>query len=167
MNYDEGSVRRLFAEEPLPPGLEHWSPPGPAPGPAPRTAPSRRTWMPALATVATVLVLSVGVALLHPFNAAPPDVRTGAAASATSGLSPSPSAPAGTTPSAGHSPGASASARSPATSAPARTWPGAATTGVPAGTTLRTHNGDLRITRAGEVVSDLLAAALERLAQQE
>lgn len=121
--FDEEYQRELFATERAPSTMEHRLRRAMAGAPAPAAVRrQRRWWAPAMAGVATVLVV-LGAAVLRPLlpGGVPPDAPM---ASTTRSAQP----------------------RTPAPRAEA------ANTGVPVGTGLTPHTGDLRITQAGTVV---------------
>jgi Right handed beta helix region len=176
-SFDTDDVRALFQQVQPPPGVGRWREinearelPGPyqvgpaRPGSAPRgtrrdrrrpprlRAPRRRS----LAIVATMLAIAVvsgaiptAFRLLRVTEAATGGGHPAAAASAPA-TSPPPASPSAA-PSMALS-AAPASAAPGPSGPPASGWPTARTTGVPAGTALRPHPGDLTVATAGAVV---------------
>ncbi|GAA0932538.1 hypothetical protein GCM10009558_045700 [Virgisporangium aurantiacum] len=149
MTPDEDVLRQMFQEVQVPAGVDRW--PARVPRPVPRRTRSRRF------TPVLVGLLIAGVLLATAVIASPYRPHT------TLGGATAPDAPAGATVSTAPAPSSPTlnSTSPPATPAtpptsPPGGWPSETTTGVPAGTALGTHTGDLRVDKAGQVVSDLL-----------
>jgi hypothetical protein len=141
----------------------------------PKDAPPRRPWWTnrsyqLLGAAAVLLLAAVGTFVLTSGDApaprdqsAGPDGSTAASADASVAASdaaaPTPSQTPGATPSApgpSNPPGVAVPDRPNCSSKPSSCgYPDATNTGVPAGTALTVHNGDLEITTAGQVVSNV------------
>jgi hypothetical protein len=163
-------IRDLLREVSAPPGVARWRE-------QPVASPQRRRevhWrlLPTVVTAAAVVVaLVASAALARGQRALPPEPALTVGIPTPTGTAPSshPPAPAptGTAPAgdphasgrAGRSAGGTSGGSVPATGTPgsgASAWPGPGNTGVPRGTALRTHTGDLVVTTPGTVVQALL-----------
>src|SRR5262249_34203613 len=153
--FDEEHLRRLFTfdERDLPPRLADWHPQTePDPVHEPVRRPARRRVLLAAALTAAILAVFGGVALANTWlSGTSPAPRPGRRGSAP--LQPPP--PEGPDPNRAP-PASSRRARPPTAPTPTAGMPDATNTGVPAGTRLTTHHGDLHITTAGAVVDALL-----------
>jgi len=168
--FDEDEIRALFQEVKAPPGVGRWRhatvtrEPDPVyipPSHRERRPPVRRRRtglaVAASAFAAAALVGAVPVVV----NALALPAKPAITGSVRASTSPSPASPS---PAGYGSPSAAPTgqSRTPGVatgSAPAAQptkWPDAKTAGVPAGTTLRTHAGDLVITTAGTVIDSML-----------
>jgi hypothetical protein len=167
---DEDEIRALFQEVKAPPGVGRWRHATLAQEPEPVYIPPshrerrpvvrrRRTGLAVAASAFAVAAMVGAVPVVVNALATSPSKPTaiGSAGPSTSQSSASPSPAGFESPSAaatGETRAPSATASAPA--AQPTKWPDSKTTGVPAGTALRTHAGDLVITTAGTVVDGLL-----------
>ncbi len=146
---DPDDVRALFEEVTAPPGVARWRVAGTSPPvPAPHRVRRRRLLAVAACAVAMAAVVGAVPAAQALLGAPDGGHRGDPGRPPVSSAPPVPSR--GPSPSA--SPGSPAPTRGPAP--PARPGPG--NTGVPLGTTLRTHRGDLTVTARGAVVDAML-----------
>jgi hypothetical protein len=147
-DYGEDRLREMFADLPIPAGVRQWQPP-----PQPEVRHDRLAST--LTAVATLTITAVIVLAVQAWPADTPrpvdPVATGTAAPpASEPVSPPPSAATPGTGAARPAPTGSAT-RQPAPPS----WPGTATTGVPAGTRLTEHHGDLHVRVDGAVIADV------------
>lgn len=185
--FDEDGLRSLFRQVNPPSALESgWRDrvsligDGPARRPDTWRRPSSRRWAHALAATIATAALGGGVVAVISVNTSPsPDpqptiVDTPTVGPTTSGPAPSisssepvtvPTAPSGEPPPAGQAPPVGgppasnpADPAGPPDPGPLTGWPDSTNVGVPAGTKLRIHSGDLHVTTPGAVISDLRVA---------